>query len=281
MVPAALFSGVKLTTHLHLVPRLRMCGAIPSLTHTSYVFTAWCSVKYSDNFFFFSWEQPKNFGSRVTNSAVLHPWRRCAFLPLTLYLYKTSSLEPKCCNLSTGLFFSSKLPPLLLACPREQPSYAFTFHLSEACRDFPVTPSAASLWSADKSPVVQPLLPFVLPHQPSTDSQSSFDISPHIITPCNRFSIIHFRGFATIFLFLYVGVKFGVSKGRTYIEDAIAQAAYWTIGVRFPPGAGKFSLHHRVQNGSGAYPASYPVSNKSSFPEGNAAGAWSWPLVSI
>jgi hypothetical protein len=28
--------------------------------------------------------------------------------------------------------------------------------------------------------------------------------------------------------------------------------------VRFPAGAGNFSLHHRVQNGSGAYPASYP-----------------------
>jgi hypothetical protein len=27
--------------------------------------------------------------------------------------------------------------------------------------------------------------------------------------------------------------------------------------VRFPAGAGNFSLHHRIQNGSGAYPASY------------------------
>jgi hypothetical protein len=29
--------------------------------------------------------------------------------------------------------------------------------------------------------------------------------------------------------------------------------------VRFPAGAGNFSLHHRVQNGSGAHPASYPI----------------------
>jgi hypothetical protein len=29
--------------------------------------------------------------------------------------------------------------------------------------------------------------------------------------------------------------------------------------VRFPAGAGNFSLHHRVQNGFGAHPASYPV----------------------
>jgi hypothetical protein len=28
--------------------------------------------------------------------------------------------------------------------------------------------------------------------------------------------------------------------------------------VRFPAGAGNFSLHHRVQNGSGAHPPSYP-----------------------
>jgi hypothetical protein len=29
--------------------------------------------------------------------------------------------------------------------------------------------------------------------------------------------------------------------------------------VRFPAGAGNFSLHHRVQNDSGAHPASYPM----------------------
>jgi hypothetical protein len=34
---------VKLTTHLHLVPRSRMCGAIPPLPQ--YAFMAWCSVK--------------------------------------------------------------------------------------------------------------------------------------------------------------------------------------------------------------------------------------------
>jgi hypothetical protein len=29
--------------------------------------------------------------------------------------------------------------------------------------------------------------------------------------------------------------------------------------VRFPAGAGNFSLHHRVQNGSGAHSVSYPI----------------------
>jgi hypothetical protein len=31
------------------------------------------------------------------------------------------------------------------------------------------------------------------------------------------------------------------------------------IGVRIPAGAGNFSLRHRVQTGSGAHPASYPI----------------------
>jgi hypothetical protein len=43
--------------------------------------------------------------------------------------------------------------------------------------------------------------------------------------------------------------------------------------VRFPEGAGSFSLHHRFQNGSGAHPASYPMGTRGSFPGGKAAGA--------
>jgi hypothetical protein len=42
---------------------------------------------------------------------------------------------------------------------------------------------------------------------------------------------------------------------------------------RFPAGVGNFSLHHRVQNGSGAHPASYPMGSGGSFPGGEAAGA--------
>jgi hypothetical protein len=43
--------------------------------------------------------------------------------------------------------------------------------------------------------------------------------------------------------------------------------------VRFPAEAGNFSLHHRVQNGPGARPASYPMGTGGSFPGGKAAGA--------
>jgi hypothetical protein len=38
--------------------------------------------------------------------------------------------------------------------------------------------------------------------------------------------------------------------------------------VRIPAEAGNFSLHHRVQDGSGAHPASYPMGTRGSFPGG-------------
>jgi hypothetical protein len=47
----------------------------------------------------------------------------------------------------------------------------------------------------------------------------------------------------------------------------------WGSRVRFPAGAGNFSLHHRVQNGSGAHPASDPMGIRSSFPGDKASGA--------
>jgi len=37
--------------------------------------------------------------------------------------------------------------------------------------------------------------------------------------------------------------------------------------------AGNFSLHYRVQKGSGAHPASYPMSTGGCFTGGKAAGA--------
>jgi hypothetical protein len=43
--------------------------------------------------------------------------------------------------------------------------------------------------------------------------------------------------------------------------------------VRFSAGAGNFSLHQRVQNGSGAHSASYSKGTRGSFPGGKAAGA--------
>jgi hypothetical protein len=42
--------------------------------------------------------------------------------------------------------------------------------------------------------------------------------------------------------------------------------------VRFPAGAGLFSLHHLIQNGSGAHLASYPMGTRGSLPGGKTAG---------
>jgi hypothetical protein len=47
----------------------------------------------------------------------------------------------------------------------------------------------------------------------------------------------------------------------------------WMVGVRFPAGAGNFSLRHRVQTGSGAHPTSYRMGTGGSFPGGKAAEA--------
>jgi hypothetical protein len=41
--------------------------------------------------------------------------------------------------------------------------------------------------------------------------------------------------------------------------------------VRFPAGAGNFSLHHRILNGSAAHPTSYPMDTRGSSPGGRAA----------
>jgi hypothetical protein len=48
--------------------------------------------------------------------------------------------------------------------------------------------------------------------------------------------------------------------------------------VRVPVGTGNFSLHHRVQTGSGTYRVSYPMGTNGSFPGDKVAGAWNWPL---
>jgi hypothetical protein len=43
--------------------------------------------------------------------------------------------------------------------------------------------------------------------------------------------------------------------------------------VPFSAEAGNFSLHYRVQNGSGAHLVTYPMGTEDSFPEGKEAGA--------
>jgi hypothetical protein len=72
--------------------------------------------------------------------------------------------------------------------------------------------------------------------------------------------------------------KFTVIKSKSR-DSSVGIALGYGLGNRgsrvpFPAGTGNFSLHHRVQNGSGAHPASYPMGTRGSFPGGKeAAGA--------
>jgi hypothetical protein len=71
-------------------------------------------------------------------------------------------------------------------------------------------------------------------------------------------------------------LQFCSSHMSAHVHMSDYRARGWTIRgsrVRFPAGAGNFSLHHRVQNGSGAHPAPYPMGIRGSFPGGKAAGA--------
>jgi hypothetical protein len=52
--------------------------------------------------------------------------------------------------------------------------------------------------------------------------------------------------------------------------DSAGRRAGWSR-VRIPVRAGNFSLHHRVQTGSGAHPDSYRTCTKGSFPAGKEA----------
>jgi hypothetical protein len=59
------------------------------------------------------------------------------------------------------------------------------------------------------------------------------------------------------------------SSVATVLRYGLDELSYW---VRFPSEAVYFSLHHRVQNGSEAPLASYPMGTMGSFPRGKADG---------
>jgi hypothetical protein len=81
-------------------------------------------------------------------------------------------------------------------------------------------------------------------------------------------------------------IKSRLNSGNAYYRDSsVGIALGYGLDdrgsrVRFLAGTGNFSLHHRVQNGSGAHPACYPMRTRGCFPGGKAAGAWSWPVPS-
>jgi hypothetical protein len=94
----------------------------------------------------------------------------------------------------------------------------------------------------------------------------------------------------------WVGLCGGISSFQEYAQklfktSQLLHSVLWmwySAGLRFrwsgvlvQAGAGNFSLHHRVQNGPGAHPDSYPMSTRGSFLGGKATEVWSWPLTSI
>jgi hypothetical protein len=74
-------------------------------------------------------------------------------------------------------------------------------------------------------------------------------------------------------LTVILDISVGIATGY-WLDDRM-------IGIRFPAGAGNFSLRHRVQTGSGVHPASYPVGTGGSLAGCKTAGAWNWTLISI
>jgi hypothetical protein len=78
------------------------------------------------------------------------------------------------------------------------------------------------------------------------------------LMPANKCAIVHSKS---------CGSSVGIALG--YGPDDRGSR------IRFPTGAGNFSLHHRVQNASEAHPASYPVGTGGSFPWDKVAEAWS------
>jgi hypothetical protein len=71
---------------------------------------------------------------------------------------------------------------------------------------------------------------------------------------------------------------FNQLKDIQSLDSSVGIALGYELGdrgsrVQFPAAAGDFSLHHRVQNGSGAKPASYPISIRGSFPGSKAVRA--------
>jgi hypothetical protein len=72
---------------------------------------------------------------------------------------------------------------------------------------------------------------------------------------------------------LNLRVRVSLAEGSQETLRMILKLALGICRVRFPARTGKFSLHHRVQSGPGAHPASYPVGTRGSLPGGKVAGA--------
>jgi hypothetical protein len=92
-------------------------------------------------------------------------------------------------------------------------------------------------------------------------------------------SLQYYKGGVTAFPVLNEVPHLQDVKWNRDVVTRVFKLSRYSAGLRaggsrvpFPAGAGNFSLHHRVQNGSGAHPASYPMDTRGSFPGGKAPG---------
>jgi hypothetical protein len=99
----------------------------------------------------------------------------------------------------------------------------------------------------------------------------SFVFTTNFLLASRRVSVFSFM----VFMFIFMSLLLVLSKSRDSSVGIVLGYGLddWGSGVLFPAGAGNFSLHHRVQNGSLAHPASYPMGTMGSFSGGKAAGA--------
>jgi hypothetical protein len=92
---------------------------------------------------------------------------------------------------------------------------------------------------------------------------------------CPLFLKIFFFSFLvslTSYFFIYFVFDFFVCVFFSRYSDRL-RAGRSCFGCSIPSGGWEFSLLHRVQRGSGAHPASYPMGTGRPFPGSNAAGA--------
>jgi len=67
----------------------------------------------------------------------------------------------------------------------------------------------------------------------------------------------------------YTRITWGAEIAQSYSSGLRAGS-----GVQVPAGIGNYSLHHRVQTGSGPHPAFYSMGTGGSYPGDKATETW-------
>jgi hypothetical protein len=263
-----------------------MHGAIPPLPQ--YAFMAWCSVKAQGQLYFYRYSATPFQLHRLCSWWIMNwkyggkqPWtvlRHCPCVCLERIRKISSSLSQY--GWSQALDWNSEAPEHKDGpADREVQQVTSSHVLSLRCNLILSSHLNISVslpgGAVPRHFVIKMLYIFIVSDMyPTRSAHLSFlDTVSRTEPQWSKFVRLLFIKFAT-FLCYFFSVSRAVIALGYELDD-------WGSRVRFSTRAGNFSLHHRVQNGSGAHPASYPIGSRGSFPGGKAAGAWSWPLASI